>query len=76
MTRAMSLCKNCMLGFPGGPIVKDLPCNAGDTRSIAGPGRSHMPQSNSARVPQPQNSHSANTEPSNLEPVLRNEKPL
>ena len=24
------------LGFPGGPVVKNLPCNAGDTGSIPG----------------------------------------
>ena len=33
-------------GFPGGTVVKNLPANAGDTGSIPGPGRSHMPQSN------------------------------
>ena len=27
-------------GFPGGPVVKNLPCNEGDTDSIPGPGRS------------------------------------
>ena len=32
--------------FPGGPVVKDPPANAGDTGSIPGPGRSHMPRSN------------------------------
>ena len=32
--------------FPGGPVVKNLPKNAGDMNSIPGPGRSHMPQSN------------------------------
>ena len=32
--------------FPGGTVVKNLPANAGDTGSIPGPGRSHMPQSN------------------------------
>ena len=32
-------------GFPGGP-VKNPPCNASDTSSIPGAGRSHMPQSN------------------------------
>ena len=32
--------------FPGGPVVKNLPVNAGDTGSIPGPGRSHMPQGN------------------------------
>ena len=29
--------------FPGGPVVKNLPANAGDTGSIADPGRRHMP---------------------------------
>ena len=33
-------------GFPGGAVVKNPPANAGDTGSIPGPGRSHMPQSN------------------------------
>ena len=33
-------------GFPGGPVVKNLPCNARDTGSIAGPGRFRMPWSN------------------------------
>ena len=32
--------------FPGGAVVKNPPANAGDTGSIPGPGRSHMPQSN------------------------------
>ena len=30
-------------GFPGGSVVKNLPANAGDTGSIPGPRRSHMP---------------------------------
>ena len=34
------------LGFPAGPVVKSLPCNTGDTGSIPGSGRSHMPQGN------------------------------
>ena len=34
------------MDFPGGPVVKNLPANAGDTDSIPGPGRSHMPWSN------------------------------
>ena len=38
-------------GFPGGAVVKNPPANAGDTGSSPGPGRSHMPWSNSARVP-------------------------
>ena len=35
-----------ILGFPGGTVVKNPPANAGDTGSIPGPGRSHMPRSN------------------------------
>ena len=32
--------------FPGGPVGKKPPANAGDMGSSPGPGRSHMPQSN------------------------------
>ena len=32
--------------FPGGAVVKNPPANAGDTSSIPGLGRSHMPRSN------------------------------
>ena len=32
--------------FSGGPVAKNLPANAGNTGSIPGPGRFHMPQSN------------------------------
>ena len=32
--------------FPGGTVVKNLPADAGDTGSIPGPGRSHIPRSN------------------------------
>ena len=32
--------------LPGGAVVKNPPANAGDTDSIPGPGRSHMPRSN------------------------------
>ena len=32
--------------FPGGSVVKNLPANAGDVGSNAGPERSHMPRSN------------------------------
>ena len=39
-------------GFPGGAVVKYPPANAGDTGSIPGLGRSHMPWSNYARAPQ------------------------
>ena len=33
-------------GFLGDPVVMNPPANAGDTGSILGPGRSHMPQGN------------------------------
>ena len=33
-------------GFPGGTVDKNRPAYAGDTGSIPGPGRSHMPRSN------------------------------
>ena len=39
-------------GFPGGPVAKNKPCNSGDTSSVPGPGRSHMPRSNLAYAPQ------------------------
>ena len=32
------------MGFSGGPVVKNLPTNAGDTGLIPGSERSHMPQ--------------------------------
>ena len=32
--------------FPGGPVVKNPPANAGHTGSSPGLGRSHMPRSN------------------------------
>ena len=37
---------NISVGFPGGPVIKKPPAVAGDTGSVPGPGRSHMPQSN------------------------------
>ena len=33
-------------GFPGGAVLKNPPAKAGDTGSIPGLGRSHMPWSN------------------------------
>ena len=33
-------------GFPGGPVVKNPPCNATDTSSILVLGRSHVQQAN------------------------------
>ena len=41
-----------MQGFPGSSVVKNPPCNARDTGSVPGPGRSHMLQSNKAHGPQ------------------------
>ena len=35
--------KNKSQDFPGGPVVKNPPANAGDTGSIPGPGRLHIP---------------------------------
>ena len=35
-----------MWDFPDGPVVENLPVNAGDMGSIPGPGKSHVPQSN------------------------------
>ena len=32
--------------FPGGPVDTNLPASAGDTGSILGPGRFHMPRTN------------------------------
>ena len=38
--------------FPGGAVVKNPPANVGDRASSPGLGRSHMPRSNKAHVPQ------------------------
>lgn len=40
------------MDFPGGPGVRNPPCNAGDAGSIPGPGGSHIPWSHSAHAPQ------------------------
>ena len=37
--------------FPGGPVVKNPPANAGDMGLIPGRGRLHMPGSNYACEP-------------------------
>ena len=39
------------LNFPGGPEVKNPPVNSGDTGSIPGPRRSHMPLNSQAYAP-------------------------
>ena len=54
--------------FPGGAVVKNLPANAGDMGSIRGPGRSHIPWSNKARVPQLLSLHSRACAPQLLSP--------
>ena len=38
--------KDFFQDFPGGEVDKNLPANAGDTDSIPGLGRFHMPQKN------------------------------
>ena len=55
-------------GFPGGTVVQSPPANAGDTGSDPGPGRSHVPWSNWARVPQLMSLHSRAREPQLLSP--------
>ena len=35
-----------ILDFPGGPVLKNPPANAGNTGAISGPRRFHIPQSN------------------------------
>ena len=35
--------KNSFQDFPGGPVVKNPPANAGDTDSTPGGGRFHVP---------------------------------
>ena len=55
------------MDFLSGPGIKNLSSSAGDTGSIPGLGRFHLPQGNQARVPQLLN-------PSGLEQVLHNER--
>ena len=45
-TDKFDISKNKFTGFPGGAVVENPPAKAGDTGSIPGPGRSHMPRSN------------------------------
>ena len=49
-------------------MVKNPPANAGDTGLSPGPGSSHMPQSNEARVPQLLSLRSRAREPQLLSP--------
>ena len=56
----LRFCPDCIIenlgkvfrGLPGGSVVKNPPANARDMGSITDLGRSHMPQSNKAHVPQ------------------------
>ena len=48
--------------FPGGPVVKNLSANAGDTGSTPGPGRFHVPQGNEAWTPQLLNPQATTTQ--------------
>ena len=57
-----------MRDFPGGAVVKNPPASAGDTGSSPGLGRSRMPWSNKARVPQLQSLRSRAHEPQLLSP--------
>ena len=52
--------------FPGGPVVRSPPANAGDLGSIPGPGRFYLLRGNYACATAP--------EPARLEPVLCNER--
>ena len=36
--------KKNVRNFPGGPVIRNLPANSGDTGSIPDPGRFHVPQ--------------------------------
>ena len=62
--------KTFSLGFPGGPVVGNLPASAGDTGSSPGPGRSHMSWSNC--VPQLPRAALHNCWACALEPVSHN----
>ena len=44
--------KNSSSDFPGGPVDKNPPANAGNTGSIPGTGRSHPPQDNETHTAQ------------------------
>ena len=45
-------CINLFKDFPCGPVVKNPPVSAEDTRSIPGQGRFHVARSNFAHAPQ------------------------
>ena len=70
----MAIIKRSKRDFPGGTVVKDLPANSGDTDLNTSPGRSHMPQSNKARVPEVLNLRSRAHEPQLLSPCATTTK--
>ena len=66
-----------MVNFSGGTVDKNLSPNAGDMGSIPGLGRSHMPLSNLACVPQLLSLSAATTEAYALRAfTLQREKPV
>ena len=58
----ISLQKLTVLAFPCGTEDSNLPANAGDTSSILGPRRFHMPWNNQDPEPQLLSLHVATTE--------------
>ena len=62
--------------FLSGPVDKNPPANAGDTGSIPGPGRFHMPWSNKAHVPWLWSLPAATTEPVLWSPRAATKKPM
>ena len=65
---------NCLSwDFPGGPVVKNLPANAGDMDSIPGPRRPTMPRGSWVGVPQLLSPQAP--EPTLYKRSHRNEKP-
>ena len=69
------LYKEVIWGLPGGSVVKNLPANAGDTGSVPDLGRSHMPQSNQAHVPQEEKPPQWEAYTSQLESMLCSRQP-
>ena len=71
LSRRVTMChiKKKFRDCPGGVVVESPPANAGDTGSVPGPGRSHMPRSSWARVPQLLSLRSRAREPRLLSPL-------
>ena len=62
-------------GFLGGPVVKNLPCNAGDTGLIPGLGNFHMSLDSKAHARQLLGPHSRAREVKLLSPLAATTKP-